>query len=104
MHGTASLAGALALSTGLARTKKPSHVKELSRSKHRNQGIAGHGEKGRWPGSSGATWQEREAASRKPDAVCSVLEASRAANSGPTTKEQVPRSRVSRVSESLAAG
>ena len=49
-------------------------------------------------------WQEWEAASRKPDAVCCVLEDSRAAMSGATAQEQVPRSRVSRVSESRAAG
>ena len=42
----------------------------------------------------------------KPEsyAVCSMLEASRAADSGPTTQKQVPRPRASRVSESRIAG
>ena len=38
------------------------------------------------------------------DTVCSVIETSRGANCGPTTQQQVTRSRVNRVSESSAAG
>ena len=89
--------------TGLARTQKPSHVQELSRRKHRNQGIAGHGERGPLARLFESYLAGKGGSKPESDAVCSVLEASRAANSGPTTQEQVPRSRVSRVSETRAA-
>ena len=89
MHGTASLAGALTL-----------RVLPEPKNCHTCRSSAEASNESRKPDAVCSVLE----ASRKPDAVCSVLEASHAANSGPTTMEQVPRSTVSKVSESLAAG
>ena len=91
--------------TGPARTQKPSHVHELGRIKHQNQEVAAPGERGPLARIfRAATWQEREAASmNQTRSGCSVLEASRAADSGPTTQGQVLMPRVSRVGGTRAA-